>query len=292
MSIKDTTTFLPIRVISSSETLTVNPTYFSDINSVNKEYFQTTNKLVGKSTMNIRPYYNRLFFHSLFGSETSEAGYYNYSALVTPYPMNIMVGETTSSTSFLTMLYENCYVTGITLSAETKEFIKMNVDWTAYSYTDSSTYTIPTEDQYKTEEPIPFYKFKIETSTGVASLAETYLKRLNISFKRNTEDGYYINSVMPQNILNSGSFDITGEMTFDADEYDDFSTQLINELFNDVELKISIYTIDEVKTMEIYLPKINYTSSIKNVSKGKRTKSVSFITDGIDSYVKIYKTES
>ena len=292
MSVKgQSSSFVTIPTISVSESLALTPTHFSDVNSIDDNYFHTSTKISGDISLNIRPFYNRYFFHSLFGSEVSGSTYYEYKPSLNNSYISLRVDETSSNTSFLTTLYDTCYVDSISLNMKQKEFVVMGINWTAYDYDTSIGYASSPPYDYVEELPLVFYKIDVEMASGVASLTDVALKDLKLSFDRNSIDEQYINSLLPEERFNNGSFIFKGDMTFDSDEYDHFSYQLKSQTMIDVEFKIILYDINNVKKIEIYYPSINFISTNKKIDKQQRTKTVSFITKDTGCYVRIYKTE-
>lgn len=258
---------------------------------MNKEYFQTTNSITGRAVVNLRPFYNRYFFKSLFGSETSESTYYSYSPSFTNELISLRVDETSDSTNYLTTEYDECYVDSIELTMETNEFVKMSVDWTAFDYESIASYALSPPYDYVEEEPMPFYKVDIEMATGVASLTDAYLKNATINYTRISNSEYYVNDIMPQERYNNGAINITGSLEFNSADYDKFAYQIESDSMVDVELKMSLYDVNGTKKIEIYFPTVNFIKTSRRIEKHSGTKSVSFNANPTDSYIRIYKTE-
>lgn len=290
LSVKESSTsFVTIPIVSLSENLTVTPIYYSDINSLDRQQFQTTNTMNGKITANIRPFYNRLFFKSLFGSETSKSTYYLYAPSFTNLPISLRVDDTSDNLNYLTMQYDECYVNSIDLSMTTNEFVKIDVDWIAYDYSSINSYSISPPYSEIDEKPLPFYKVDIEMATGISSLTDAYLKSASINFTKSPTDEFLVNSIMPQERYNSGAFAISGSLEFNSTDYDKFAYQIESESMVDIEFKLILYDADNIKKIEIYFESINFIKTDRKTEKLNGTKSVSFIANPTNSYIKIYK---
>lgn len=278
----------PVQVSNFTETIKYNFQNFSDINSKDASYYNTTNTKSGNMTFNVRKQILKMVLKSLLSNAEHIGDTNIFKTDSGNKPLTTMRVEQGNSTiDYLTTFYEGVSFDSIDLSCKPKEFIIANVKWSADSVS-SATYEIP-PIEYEDVPLAIFYSINIQFDDGVNPQYALYPLEFNLSLTDSIEDEFYVNSSSREEIVNSGQYSLTGSFKLNCDEHDIFKAQIASQnVLNGVDMLLSINDIDGNLIMEIDAPIVLFDENTRTLNPYNEVYDIKFSIPTNGTQIRIY----
>ena len=218
-------------------------------------------KLSGKMNGILRPIQLHPILASVFDGSSDPYGIGSLGSFTLDYG----VGSTTNEQK----KFVGCGVNKLTVSCNSGEFVKWDVEWVAKNLSTTESYSLPT---YVTEDPLTFHKVSVAVDGGLS-------EAVGVTFtidRKIVIDSFEIGSNLLKS-LSGDAVNISGTLTFTEDEYNEFermmfsasgrTTLLNNDLYEGaliITMKDTFGGIKSVVTMTITYDGGSQTINKKN----------------------------
>lgn len=252
-------------------------------------------KVTGSLEASLRPRQMETMIHALLGSATDGTGFTTYS-LGEPIDGVLVVGDRNNGLIGTERKFAGVGFKSASFSFESKEFVKVTLDWIAQNYTDAA-YSEP--ESYSDEAPVVFWRAGI--SVGGTPIASVKSMTLDIDRKLD-EEQFTLGTYLINRLAMTGVTEIGGSLTLTEVEYSEFNRAIYGSTAgtslpatNDLgkpEIIITLKDIAGNTSMTITLPVTIYSTGSYNLSgKAEGERTIDFTAVGSDIEFDIYDAQ-